>query len=81
MSYTLAMGTTTVRLDAADERILDRLAAVHGGRSNAIRYALRAFATEEDRQENLKDLLDDWEREAGPVDEAEVQDMIKRYNL
>ena len=75
------MATTTVRLDEADERILDRLALEYNGRSGAIRHALRQLAVEQDRQEALRSCLADWEAEDGPVDGAAVVAMSERYNL
>ncbi|MGB3031280.1 MAG: hypothetical protein WBB59_14335 [Candidatus Microthrix parvicella] len=74
------MATTTVRLDEADERILDRLALEYNGRSGAIRHALRQLAVEQDRQA-LRSFLADWEAKDGPVDEAAVEAMSERYNL
>ena len=82
MCITLAtMATTTVRLDAADEALLDRLAEVYGGRSAAIRHALRALAVEVEERESLDDFLAAWEAEVGPVDEAGVTRMAERYGL
>ena len=75
------MATTTVRLDEADERILDRLALEHNGRSGGIRNALRQLAVEQERQEALRSFLADWEAKDGPVDEAAVEAMSERYNL
>lgn len=75
------MATTTVRLDAEDEAILDQLADVYGGRSAAIRHALRALANRTTKQQLLDEFLADWQAEAGPVDEAAVAEMIRRYNL
>ncbi len=45
-----SMGTTTVRLDDEDEALLDMLAPEYGGRSSAIRQALRNLATDRQRQ-------------------------------
>lgn len=75
------MSTTTVRLDEDDERILDQLAPAYGGRSNAIRQALRGLSLELDRQEALDGFLADWQNQTGPVDEAAVEAMAVRYGL
>lgn len=75
------MGMTTVRLDAADEHLLDELAAVYGGRSNTIRQALRQLSAQVARTQALTDLLADWADEAGPVDEAAVARIAERYGL
>lgn len=75
------MATTTVRLDADDERMLDRLAPAFGGRSNAIRQALRQLSAEVDRQQVLEQFLADWQRSAGPVDEDAVAALAERYGL
>ncbi len=79
--YGNRMPTTTVRLDEEDERILDQLAPAYGGRSNAIRQALRRLAAERDRHEALDGFLTAWQREAGPVDEDAVEAMAQRYGL
>jgi predicted transcriptional regulator len=75
------VATTTVRLDEADERLLDALAPSHGGRSGAIRHALRQLAAQEARQTSLEAFLAAWEREAGPVDEDEITELVERYDL
>lgn len=75
------MSTPTVRLDNDDEQLLDKLAASFGGRSNAIRLALRSFAEDVDRHEALGAFLADWERDTGPVDETQVDAMSRRYML
>ncbi len=75
------MATTTVRLDLDEERTLDELAEIHGGRSNALRIGLRLLAAETRRRAALADLLGDWEHEAGPVDERAVAAMADRYEL
>ncbi|MCU1356904.1 MAG: hypothetical protein JWM89_2322 [Acidimicrobiales bacterium] len=67
-----------MRLDDDDEHLLDELAAVYGGRSGAIRTALRSLSAEHDRQRALAEFLAGWEAEAGPVDEVQVAAMAKR---
>jgi predicted transcriptional regulator len=75
------VSTTTVRLDNDDEQLLDKLALSFGGRSNAIRLALRSLAVDVDRNEALAAFLADWQNDAGPVNEAEVEAMTRRYRL
>lgn len=75
------MATTTVRLDPDEERILDELAEIHGGRSNALRQGLRMLATTTRQQAALAELLHDWEAEAGLVDDEAAAAMAKRYDL
>lgn len=75
------MATTTVRLDEDEERTLDLLAEVHGGRSNALREGLRLLAAEARRRTALAEVLSDWGDEAGPVDEDAVATMAQRYDL
>lgn len=75
------MATTTVRLDAADEQLLDQLAQVYGGRSNTIRQALRQLSATAARRQSLTELLDDWTAEFGPVDESAVAAAVERYGL
>ena len=75
------MATTTVRLDEDEERILDGLAGIYGGRSNTIRQALRLLWVRAERQRALGALLEQWAEDAGPIDEAGVAEMIERYQL
>lgn len=81
MYYSWPVSTTTVRLDNDDEQLLDKLAASLGGRSNAIRIALRSLAEDVDRHEALGAFLAEWELDAGPVDETRVEEMSRRYTL
>ena len=75
------MGTTTVRLDAEEERALDELAAVHGGRSSALREGLRLLAANTRRQAALAELVREWEAESGTVDEDTISRVAGRYEL
>ena len=75
------MGTTTVRLDDEDEALLDLLAPEYGGRSSAIRQALRNLAADRKRQNALRSLLAEWDAEEGPIDEEDIADMADRYGL
>jgi predicted transcriptional regulator len=75
------VATTTVRLDPDEEHTLDELAEIHGGRSNALRLGLRLLAAENQRRAALVDLLLDWERETGPVNDEAVAAMSDRFRL
>ena len=75
------MGTLTVRLDAEDEQLLDELASQYGGRSAAIRAAIRQLSGVEQRRKALIEFVEAWDAEVGPADEAEVARMIEYYNL
>ncbi len=75
------MSTTTVRLDDEDEAILDMLAPEFGGRSSAIRQALRNLAADRKRQDALGSFLADWDAEEGPIGEDEIAAMANRYGL
>lgn len=75
------MSTTTVRLDPGDEQLLDKLALAFGSRSNAIRQALRSLADDVDRHDALIEFLASWELEAGPLAEAEIEAVSRRYKL
>jgi Arc/MetJ-type ribon-helix-helix transcriptional regulator len=81
LCYALVMATTTVRLDPDEEHTLDEMAEIHGGRSNALRAGLRLLATETQRRGALNELLADWQREAGQVDDDEVAAMTDRLEL
>ena len=75
------MSTTTVRLDDEDEALLDMLAPEYGGRSSAIRQALRNLAADRKRQTALRSFLAEWDGEEGPVDEEDIAAMADRYGL
>jgi Arc/MetJ-type ribon-helix-helix transcriptional regulator len=75
------MSTTTVRLDDEDEALLDMLAPEYGGRSSAIRHALRTLAADRRRQAALRSFLADWDEEEGPIDEDAVAAITERYGL
>lgn len=75
------MATTTVRLDPFEEQILDELAASHGGRSNAIRQAIRLLFADVERQRALSGLLEQWESEDGPLDDSDVNAIAEHYDL
>ena len=72
---------TTVRLNAEDRQILNMLAPLFGGKSNAIRQGLRSLAAQRERRLSLDSFLEGWEAEAGPVDEEAVAAMARRYGL
>ncbi len=77
------MGTTTVRLDDEDEdeALLDMLAPEYGGRSSAIRQALRNLAADRKRQSLLSSFLAEWDSEEGPIGEEDVKVIAERYGL
>ncbi len=75
------MSTTTVRLDDEDEALLDMLAPEYGGRSSAIRQALRHLAADRKRQNALRSFLAEWDAEQGPIDDDDVATMAERYGL
>ena len=75
------MATTTVRLDSTEERTLDELAEIYGGRSNALREGLRLLAAANRQHAALAEMLHDWELETRPVDEESVAAMAERYGL
>lgn len=79
--YTTDMSTTTVRLDDEDEAILDMLAPEFGGRSSAIRQALRNLAADRKRQNALRLFLAEWDTEDGPIDSDDIAAMADRYGL
>ncbi len=75
------MNTTTVRLDHEDEALLDMLAPEYGGRSSAIRQALRNLAADRKRHNALRSFLAEWEAEEGSIDEEAIATMADRYDL
>jgi Arc/MetJ-type ribon-helix-helix transcriptional regulator len=81
VQYVSWMGTTTVQLDRDDEDLLNKLAVSFGGRSNAIRAALRSLAEDQARQKALGTLLAEWELNAGPVAGSQVDAMGRRDDL
>lgn len=75
------MSTTTVRLDDEDEALLDMLAPEYGGRSSAIRQALRNLAADRKRQTALRSFLAEWDTEAGPISDEDVDAMSGKFGL
>ena len=75
------MATTTVRIDPDEEQTLDELAEIHGGRSNVLREGLKLLAASTRRSAALAELMADWDREDGAVDEPSVTSMVERYEL
>jgi predicted transcriptional regulator len=75
------MATTTVRLDPDEERTLDQLAAIHGGRSNTLRLGLQLLSQATKRQLALGEFLHDWDAETSPVDEESIERMTSRFDL
>ena len=60
---------------------LDTLAPEFGGKSGAVRHALRLLAADRQRRDALNAFLEAWNAEAGPLDEDAVAAMAKRYGL
>ena len=81
MAKIVLMGTTTIRLGDEDGQILDTLAPEFGGKSGAVRHALRLLAADRQRRDALNAFLEAWNTEAGPLDEDAVAAMAKRYGL
>jgi Arc/MetJ-type ribon-helix-helix transcriptional regulator len=57
------------------------LAPEYGGRSSAIRQALRNLAADRRRQDGLRSFLADWDAHTGPIDDEDVAAMADRYGL
>lgn len=75
------MATTTVRLSPEEQAALDKLAGRFGGRSGAIRHAIRQLAIEQARHDALQQALDEWADDRGPVDEEAIVEAIERFGL
>lgn len=75
------MSTTSVRLDEEDEAILDLLAPEYGGRSSAIRQALRNLAADRRRHDALVSFLTAWDTDDGVIDDHDITAMADRYGL
>lgn len=80
MCYTVDVSTTTtIRLSDEDRRLLAELVPEFGDQSAVIRQGIRTLAAQRRRRETLNDVLAEWEAEAGPLDEDEVESMRRRY--
>jgi Arc/MetJ-type ribon-helix-helix transcriptional regulator len=73
--------TTTVRLSPEDKAILDKAAEQYGSRSAALRAALRFLDEDRKRREAMREFLEFWEEEVGPIDPDGVQHMREYYSL
>ena len=71
--------TTTIRLSDEDRALLAGLVSEFGDKSSVIRQGIRMLAKESQRRETLNEVHGAWEAEAGPLDEAEVESMRRRY--
>ena len=71
--------TTTIRLSDEDRILLTELVPEFGDQSSVIRQGIRVLAQQRERREALDEVLAAWEAEAGPLDEAEVESMRRRY--
>lgn len=71
----------TVRLSDDDERLLEELAPLYGGRLAAIREGLRMLSEDQRRRRELEALVREWEAESGPVDTDTMARIASQYNL
>ena len=60
---------------------VNMLALEYGGRSSAIRQALRNLAADRTRQDALRSFLAEWDAEEGPIDDDDIAAMADRYGL
>ena len=75
------MVKATVRLDAEDQQLLERLAPVFGGRAATVREALQRPAADHDRKEALSAFFEEWEAESKPLSPDEVAAIAERCGL
>ena len=75
------MVKATVRLDAQDQQLLERLAPVFGGRAATVREALQRLAADHDRREAVEAFFEEWEAESEPLSPDEVAAIAKRCGL
>lgn len=78
MSVT-ASATTTVRLNADEQELLDELAREFGSQSKAIKQGIRILSEQCQRQRAIQRFMDDWAAESGRPDAAGVAEMTERY--
>jgi Arc/MetJ-type ribon-helix-helix transcriptional regulator len=71
----------SLRLDPAEEAELDRLAVLFGGRSEALREALRRLAAEERRRAAFRGFVAEWGAEHGGAPQDEIDAEIRRLGL
>ena len=71
--------TTTIRLSDEDRVLLTELVPEFGDQSSVIRQGIRVLSQQRERRETLNEVLAAWEAETGPLDEAEVESMRRRY--
>ncbi len=57
------------------------LAPEYGGRSSAIRQALRNLAADRKRQNALHSFVAEWDTEEGPINDEDVAATAERYAL
>jgi len=69
------------QIDHSEKRLLEELSPDYGGVSGVIRHALQLLTADRRRRKALESFLQDWDDEAGPVDEAGVAEMARRYRL
>ena len=75
------MVKATVRLDAQDQQLLERLAPVFGGRAATVREALQRLAADHDRREAVEAFFEKWAAESGPLSPDEVAAIAERCGL
>ena len=81
LCYSSDMSIITIRLNAEDKRILDKLTLELGSKTNAIRQALRMLAADRARRDAFNAFVKVWNSEDGPVDPDGVAALAKRHGL
>lgn len=75
----MVMGMNTVRLSDEDEILLQELADRYGGRSEAIRAAIRALSGRERRRRALAEFNEAMTAEFGAVSDEAIEAARRRY--
>ena len=76
----MGMTTTTVRLDEEEAKMLAELAPHFGGKSGALRHALRRLSEEATNRATLARFVDEWNSTDGTPSDEDVADMIDRFD-
>jgi len=74
------MATTTVRLDPDEEAMLEALASQYGGKSGALRHALRRLSDEATNRAALAEFVEEWNDDVGRPADDEVVAMIEQFD-
>ncbi len=74
------MATTTVRLDPEEAEMLAQLAPHYGGKSGALRQALRKLADEANNRAALASFVEDWNAADAAPEDSEVAAMIEKFD-